>query len=326
MNCGETNPCGPCQDPCQDPSPCYQDCGCLNPTTFECITKPGTIPDLGITDDMNGKQVLEAIKDTINNIIVPPPSSVDKYVKVSSTDTTSDYLGDKLISDSTISRSVVASGANEKLRLAVAINQLISSNPGNLIGLGSDGKLRVINSQVVPDIVLSAGAGINITGSGPSTDPFIVSLQNPSVVPIRTCFNGAWQNLNVSSNNSNATYVAGTPQYRITFDGTIQFRGSATFTVNFGDYSTSARKRVANIITLPTTCVSLSELTGVTDLKSINYIDAPQTSADQIVQQYGYIIRKTNNVIQLEFQSSFSATTQKTIVVNFEGAVIYPNV
>jgi len=61
-------------------------------------------------------------------------------------------------------------------------------------------------------------------------------------------------------------------------------------------------------------------------LKSINYIDVPQASADQITQMYGYIVRKSTQNLIVEFQSSFSASTSKTIVVNFDGVISHPSI
>lgn len=59
MSCNDTS-CYDC-NPCNESNPCYDNCGCLNPTTFVCITKPGTYATLGITNDMTGDQVLNAI-------------------------------------------------------------------------------------------------------------------------------------------------------------------------------------------------------------------------------------------------------------------------
>ena len=53
-SCNRTNPC--LQNTCTCENPCYQDCGCLNPTTFECVTLPGVHPAIGVTNDMNGQE------------------------------------------------------------------------------------------------------------------------------------------------------------------------------------------------------------------------------------------------------------------------------
>lgn len=77
---------------------------------------------------------------------------------------------------------------------------------------------------------------------------------------------------------------------------------------------------------IPITCLTAGEQAGTADLKGITYIDVPQASADQITQQYGYIIRKSSQNYILEFQSSFTGATTKTIVVNFEGTVVHPSI
>ena len=130
----------------------------------------------------------------------------------------------------------------------------------------------------------------------------------------------------VATGNANVVYASGTPQYRYRYDGTVEFKGSATYTVAFGAYSTSNRKYTITIGNIPTTCLTSGELAGIADLKGINYIDVPQASADQIVQQYGYIIRKSGSNLIVEFQSSFTASTSKSMVINFEGAVIHPTI
>jgi hypothetical protein len=69
---------------------------------------------------------------------------------------------------------------------------------------------------------------------------------------------------------------------------------------------------------IPTTCLTAGEQAGSADLKSITYIETAG-------QMYNYIIRKTTQNIFLEFQSSFTLATPKTIVVNFEGAISHPS-
>lgn len=324
MPCSSTNPCNQCEQ-CT-PNPCYDNCGCLNPTTFECITKPGTLAALGVTNDMNGYEVLAAINTTINNLTVDPPSpGADVYVKVSSTDTTADYLSDKLVTGTYLTSSILSPSANEQLKINVNLAAMISTDVGNELEIGTDSKLRVIPTPSVADIQVLGGAGVTVTGTGPSSDPFIVSI-NPSITAIRTCADGIWRNITlVATGNPDVVYVAGTPQYRIRYDGTIEFKGSATYTVNFGLYSTANRKRTVTIGNIPTTCITSLEQAGVADLKSITYIDQPGVG-DQITQMYGYIIRKSTQNLIIEFQSAYIAGASRSIVVNFEGAISYPTI
>lgn len=328
-NCKVDSCSSPCSDTCVNCSttnPCYQDCGCLNPTTWECVTRPGILSPINVTDNMNGLQVLQAISATIDELTIGSSPGNDVYAKISSSDTTADYLDDKLLVSSFLTKTILNAGTNEKIRFSVNLPGIVSSDSGNLLEIGTDNKLRVIASSTPADIVVIAGNGVTVTGTGPASDPFVVSI-NPSISIVRGCFDSTWRNMTlVASGNASVVYVSGTPQYRYRYDGTVEFRGSITYTVAFGTYSSGTRKFTIPMGNIPTTCLTAGEQTGVMDLKSINYIDTMQASADQIVQQYGYIIRKNAQNYFLEFQSSFTNATSKTIVVNFEGAMFHPNI
>ena len=249
----------------------------------------------------------------------------DIHAKITSSDTTSGYLDAKILTGVYLTKSIVSPGGNEKLKLDVVPSTLISADSGNQIVLGADQKLKT--SYTIPDgseTKVTNGTGTTVTGTGTISDPYIIST-NPAIQIVRTCFDGVWRNVTlVATANANVVYASGAPQYRYRYDGTVEFRGQATYTVAFGTYLTSNRKYTITIGSIPTTCLTGGELAGIADLKSINYIDIPQASADQITQQYGYIIRKSTANLIVEFQSSFTAITSKSIVVNFEGSVIHP--
>lgn len=361
----DTTTCSPCAP--------YDNCGCLNPTTFDCVTKPGTCAALGITDDMTGRQAIAAActafsdlnaasgkvlidaNDTCSprylfdifeaglNISLSQSGSgcdkkivinaveggvpIDINVKVSANDSVSGYLYDKINSGSYIAKSILNAGLDEVLKLDVVPSTLISSDSGNQLSIGADGKLKT--SYTAPDgseTKLVYGTGIVITGLGTISDPYVIST-NPSIQVARGCFDGTWRTITlVGSGNANVVYAAGAPQYRYRYDGSIEFRGSVTYNVSFGAYSTVNRKFTVPMGNIPTTCVSLAEQIGTADLKGITYIDQPQIGSDQIVQQYGYIIRKSAQNLMLEFQSSFTNATAKTVVVNFDGAISHPQI
>lgn len=324
VTCNDCNPCAPL--PCQPITSCYEDCGCLNPTTWSCLSHPGIHSTLNIVDSMTGVQVLTAIATVIDNIVIGiPPSGNDNFAKVSSTDTTTDYLNQKLLVQSPLVKTVINLSSNEKLRFGLSIPALISSDSGNLIQIGTDNKLRVLTPITVADIQVIGGAGVTVTGTGPAVDPFIVSI-NPSITAARPCFDGVWRNMVlVASANINVLFVSGIPKYRYRFDGTIEFKGSVTYTVNFGAYTTGNRKFTVPLGNISTVCLTAGEQTGISDLKNINYIE-PNGVGDQITQQYGYIVRKNSQNYFLEFQSSYLAPTTKTIVVNFESIQVHPNI
>lgn len=309
-----------CNDPCAT-NPCYEGCGCLNPTTFECITKPGVHADIDVTNDMNGLQVLDAINDAfadladqvlaLNGGISP---SVDTKVKVSSGDTTSGLLNDKTLNGTFVKKTITSAGGNEKLRFDIALPDLISGDTDNILTQGSDNKLKVVDSSTV----LQEGANIIITGAGTISDPKIIRANNLVKID-RTCFNNTWIILTPgATGNASVSVVASDLKYRIKNDGTIEFKGTATYSVAFAANTAAGRKHTIPVGALQITCLTALEQAGISDLKSINYIEA-------VGEMYGYIIRKSTQNILLEFQSSFAAATTKQIIVSFDGAVSYPN-
>lgn len=252
---------------------------------------------------------------------------IDINAKVSSNDTTSGYLYPKIDTGSYITKTIINPAGNEILKLNVLPSALISSDSGNQITLGTDGALKTLytppngsETKIIP------ATGIIISGSGTIADPYIIST-NPSIQVVRSCFDSVWRPVTlVASGNASVTFVSGAPQYRYRFDGSVEFKGSISYTVAFGVYTSANRKFTISMGSIPVTCLTVGELAGTADLKGINYIDAFQASADQITQQYGYIIRKSAQNIVLEFQSSFTNVTTKTIVVNFEGVIIHPSI
>jgi hypothetical protein len=251
---------------------------------------------------------------------------VDVKVKATSADTTNGYLTEKLTNGTFLSKIIVNPGADEKVKFDVVPSSLISNDDGNQLTLGDDGKLKT--SYTAPDgseTKIVAGTGINKSGTGTTLDPYILST-NPSIQIARSCFDGTWKDLTlIATGNANVVFVSGQPKYRYRFDGSVEFKGSATYTVSFGNYQSSNKEFEITLGSLPTTCITLTELAGSEDLKGVNYIDTPQASADQTVQQYGYIVRRAAEKLKLKLQSAFTSSTSKTVVVNFTGVVIHPN-
>ncbi len=351
MACPEVNPCDPCNE--------YDNCGCLNPTTFGCVTTNKVRECLGTESGEDGESILDKIEENICNIgkvmldaddtcpeylsekitaglnidisysgtgcdrqmVISATEGgvpVDVNAKVSADDTTSGYLYDKIQTGTYLTKSIVSPAGNEKLKLDVAPATLISSELGNQLGLGSDGKL--VTLYTAPDgseTKVIAGTGTTVSGSGTVVDPYILST-NASIQVTRPCFDNTWRPITlVATGNPSVTYLSGAPEYRYRFDGTIEFRGALTYQVAFGNNVSASRKFTVTVGNIPVTCVTLGEQAGIIDLKSITYIESAG-------QMYNYIVRKSTQNIVLEFQSSFTAATTKTIVVNFEGAVSYP--
>lgn len=366
MACNDSNPCTSCTDTTTQ-CPClYDNCGCLNPTTFGCTTTNKVRECLGTTSGEDGESILDKIETKvcdIGKVLIDVDDDCPEYLfdklaegtnislsiigegcdrqiridaveggtppdinaKISSSDTTTGYLDAKILVGTYLSKTIITPSGNAKMKLDVVPSTLLSTDLGNQLTLGVDGKLKT--SYTTPDgseTIVTNGVGTTVTGTGTVSDPYIIST-NPAIQIVRPCFDSVWRNVTlVATGNANVVYTSGAPQYRYRYDGTVEFRGQATYTVAFGAYTTSNRKYTITIGSIPTTCLSGGELAGVADLKSINYIDIPQASADQITQQYGYIIRKSVANLIVEFQSSFTAITSKSIVVNFEGSVIHP--
>lgn len=360
MSCPDTNPCEPCvYDNCGCLNPNTFGCTTYSGTALTCLdiangeegnsilqkieAKVCDIGKVKFNDEDTCPQFLaDKIEAGLNidisysgtgcdRVMVISATEggvpVDVNAKVSSADTTSGYLNDKLQAGTYLTKSIVSPAGNEKLKFDVVPATLVSADLGNQLTLGTDGGLKTL--YTAPDgseTIVTAGVGATVTGTGTTSDPYIVST-NPSIQVARSCFDNTWRNITlVASGNPSVVYAAGAPQYRYRFDGTIEFRGSISYTVAFGTYSTANRKFTVPMGNIPVTCLTAGEQIGTSDLKSITYIDTPQASADQITQMYGYVIRKSAQNLILEFQSSFTAATSKSIVVNLEGAVSYPTI
>lgn len=366
MACNNNNPCDE-QDPC---NPCnqYDNCGCVNPTTFGCVITNKVRECLGTESGENGEDVLDKIEAAVCDIgkvmidaddtcpeyledkiaagtnitltqtgtgcdrvitihAIEGGEAIDEHVKVSGDDTTTGYLNEKIETGAYLTKNILSPAGNEKLEIDVVPATLISADIGNQIILGGDGGLKT--SYTAPDgseTKIIEGVGVQLSGTGTIVDPYIIST-NPSIQVARPCFDNTWRAITlVASGNPSVVYASGTPQYRYRFDGTIEFRGSITYTVAFGTYQSSNRSFTVPMGSIPITCLTAGEQAGTVDMKSINYIDIPQAGADQYTQMYGYVIRKNAQNLTLVFQSSFIGATSKSVVVNLEGAVSYPTI
>ncbi len=352
--CQTTLPCDPCSQ--------YDNCGCPNPTTFGCVTYSGThLSCLDVDNAEDGDSILAKIEEKIcqiGKILIDGDDTCPEYlfdkleagtnitftrvgtgcdaviridaveggvpidinVRVSAADTTSGYLNSKLVTGAYISKTINNAAGNEELELDVVPVALLSTDPDNPLYIGTDGGL--MSTCVDPDgseTKVIEGTGVTVSGTGTTIDPYIIST-NPSIQVARACFDGVWRAITiVPTGNLNVVFLSGAPEYRYRFDGTLEFRGSISFNVAFAANTSPNRKYTITMGNIPTTCLTLAEQAGTSDLKSITYIES-------VGQMYNYIIRKSTQNILLEFQSSFSSATSKTIVVNFDGAVSHPDI
>lgn len=364
-NCGDSSTSNPCGH--------YDDCGCINPTTLDCISTKKPLANLQIEKGDTGEEILDSINTIVGDLAdkkgdikvdeadtCPAPLvdkleaglnitlsvvgtgcdkkvridavdggvPVDVNVRVSETDTTAGSLSTKIENGAFLTKTVVNPGGAEKLRLDVSIDNVISADAGNQLIKGTDGKLKTL--YTAPDgseTKIIAGNGANVSGLGTIQNPYVVSTEG-SIYTKRNCFDGEWKSLTVPTNSgvTGVTYISSDLKYRVRFDGTIEFKGSVTYTVQFGNYQTGPRKLSVNVASLAIDCLTLTEQAGTSDLKSMNYIDIPQAGADQYPQLFGYVIKKSGQNVIVDFQSSFINPTSKTIMVTFDGAVSHPNI
>lgn len=353
-----------------NPTPCYQNCGCLNPTDWECINNPGTQDSIGVTNSNNGLVVLGKIEDAIQdlkdltgtvklsdsddcpdflidkieagtNIAITQtgtgcdarivitggsgigPAAADVKAKISATDTTTDYLTNKFNNGTYVQKTVLNPSGNEKIKFDVVPSTLISSDAGNQLALGTDGKF--VTLYTAPDgteTKVAAGAGVIITGFGSIAAPYVVST-NPSIIASNPAFTGVWQSLTLTNASvAGVSIPSQNVKFRVNFNGSIEFKGNATFTLVFPGTG-SGILSVPNSVTLPSlTGITPTNLSKVSDLKQVTYQD-PTGTVNTDIRHYGYLIRLGGGNISFLFNSSFSAT--KTVVVCFDSAIYHPD-
>lgn len=362
--CGQTA-CTSC-----NPNPCYQNCGCLNPTDWECVSNPGTKAALGITNADDGLEVLTKINDKVADIIASSgklkindaddcpdflidkieagtnisitttgtgcdqkvvitggvgigPTAADVKVKATATDTTTDYLTDKLQGGTYIQKTILNPSGNEKVKLDVVPSTLISTDGGNQLSLGTDGKLATL--YTLPDgseTKVVGGSGVNVSGIGTLLSPYVIAT-NPSIQAANPSFTGVWQSITLSNGSVvGLTIDSQNVKFRVRFDGSIEFKGNATFSIVF-PASGNGKISLPNSVTLPAQVgIAPLNLTKVSDLKQVSYQDSTST-VNTDFRMYGYLIRFGGGNISFEFSSSFSST--KTLVVCFDGAIYHPD-
>lgn len=379
MSCTQHNPCyEPECGSCNPVNPCYDNCGCLNPTTFECITNiKQNYTHIPFNINQNGHDFLLQLNATINglkenqfkvraddsdtcpdslfdkieagneNITLEVTGSgcnrklvisagedigsagVDRYVKISANDTTSDYLTNKIVNGTYVKKTVLNPGSDEELRLDISIADLISGDSGNQLIQGNDGKLKT--SFSAPDgsetkVSVAQGQGLTISGAGTSADPYVLGSTG-SNFPLRSYFNGVWRNLTFSNNGeANISVSSQNVQFRYRWDGTIEFRGSVTYSVQF----TTANKRIiavaAQFPANGSTNVTSAELNRVVNLKNYMTFDTPTTiGAPNLIGYNVNMLAAASNQnanIQIEFMHNVAAT--KSIVITFDGCQYHP--
>jgi hypothetical protein len=378
MSCNNTNPCHePTCNKCNPVNPCYDNCGCLNPTTFECVTNftkaynniPFYVGQNGNDLLTNLDTVIKSLKDEQYKIKVDDadtcPDSlfdkleaagdvsfsivgsgcnrklrinstasgnpIDENVKISGTDTTANFLGAKVVDGTYVKKTTLNGGGNEQLKFDITLADLISTDSGNQLTQGVDGKLKT--SFSTPDgsetkVSVAQNQGLTLSGTGTLSDPYVLGTYG-NTFPKRTYFDGAWRNLTFTNGGeSNISVSSQSVQFRYRGDGTIEFRGSVTYSVQF----TSSNKRIIAIAaSFPangSNNVTSAELNRVVNLKNYMTFDVPTSIGAPNLTGYNVNMLAaapaSNANIQIEFMHNTAAT--KSIVITMDGAVYHPNI
>jgi hypothetical protein len=380
MSCAPYTPCHePTCNECNPVNPCYDNCGCLNPTTFDCVTNfKQNYPHIPLNVNQTGSDLLTQLNTTINGLkenqfkvksddadtcpdslfdkleaagdvsfsivgtgcnrklrinSTASGNPVDQNVKVSGTDTTANFLGAKIVDGTYVKKTTLNGGGNEQLRFDITVSDLISGDSGNQLTQGVDGKLKT--SFSAPDgsetkVTIAQNQGLTISGTGTLANPYVIGTYGNNF-PTRTYFDGAWRNLTfTNASASNITVSSQSVQFRYRGDGSIEFRGSVTYSVQFD--GTTGNKRIINGASFPlngNNNVSSAEVNRVVNLKNYMTFDVPTTipSTPNIT---GYNVNmlaaapNQNANIQLEFMHNTAAT--KSIVITMDGAIYHPNI
>lgn len=265
-------------------------------------------------------------------IITATTGGTPPYTVKNTAGGTADFLYQKVIDGTYVKKSLVG----DNMKLDVALSDFLSSDSGNQLTLGTDNKLKTLYTAPTGSetkITVVPNTGISVTGTGTLTDPYILS-GNPSIMPARTRFNGVWKPLvfNGAFPSGISIVPGGTVQYRMLYNGSIEFRGNATFQVAFAgngimtgtDLSTTvntAEVGSALDVTNGVKSYQLTELTSSAELKQVSYLDSANT-IDAIPKLLGYSIRFASGKLSMVFNSTFTAT--RTITVSFDGAIYHP--
>lgn len=365
MSCNHNDECkDPCKDPCNT-DPCYDNCGCLNPTTFECVTKPGNHHDIKVSNDMNGKQVISAINDKIAELVDTSgkiiidhedacpnslvnkieaganvsidqvgtgcgkklvitagtgigPAGVDVNVKVSSTDTTSGFLNNKIEVGPFLQKVITGGIGNQKLRLDLgSISNLLSTDIGNALTIGSDSKLKT--SYSIPDgseTKIQGSGAVTVTGNGTNANPYVI-FTNPSIYPKKASFDGIWKPLNIVA-PSGMIINSQDVSYRFRFDGTIEFKGRLTTTLTIS----TANLDLNSLFTFPVG--GTNPIASVADITRQNVIKSVTTYSGTIFDIYNIYISNGKLGIKFTYTGTFSTPTiNRTYIVDFDSATYH---
>lgn len=246
------------------------------------------------------------------------PAGSDINVKVSPTDTTSGLLNNKIEVGQFLVKSIIGGIGNQRLRVDLgSLNNLISSNSGNALGLGTDGKLKTtFNIPNGSETKIQGGGATTVTGNGTNANPYVI-FTNPSVFPKRNTFDGIWKPLALTV-SSGITIGNSDIYYRFRFDGTVEFKGRATLNVTFATGTTS--NDFQSLFTFPVggtnPILNANEIIRASVMKSIfNYAGNAFS---------GYNIYITNGKLGIKFTYTGTVGSSPIVyIVDFDSALYH---
>lgn len=166
-----------CDNTCNtDPCEQYDNCGCLNPTTFGCVTHDqDALPCLGVENGEDGASVLQKVEDAVCAL-----QENEGKVLINGDDTCPEYLFDKLAEGTNISFQISGTGCDRVLTIhaveggePVDVNVAVTENDTttgflndklatgtyltkNILNPAANEQLEI---DVVPETLISADSG-----------------------------------------------------------------------------------------------------------------------------------------------------------------------
>lgn len=145
-NCHNSTPQPCCQD-CPETNPCEE--GCLDIIDATCIEYTSDLPScISIADGSKLDYIIRAIDTEICTL----KQSGDKFVRISAVDPVSGYLNDKITTCDKLTKSIITSGGQQKLRICIDDDALVSEDEENAIFMDTDG-LNVNYTTLVNTII-----------------------------------------------------------------------------------------------------------------------------------------------------------------------------
>lgn len=221
----------------------------------------------------------------------------DIYTRVSSNDTNSDYLTNKIVTGPYLQKVLSAPGV-QTMTLNANIAAMISADITNKLTMGFDG-------------------GLYFNG----------------VERVRAAFNDTWNNLVLTGVYPiGVSFLTNTAQWKVTANGTVVFRGYIDFQANFANYVSSNTTwqytfNLANLFTQMGGYFNSGEISAVDrEIASSYKVDVAASTSPSFVQAFGYNTNWSNTNLVLRIYGTYEAAQVKTIRVSFEGVTLQPNI